>query len=102
MCISNYVVVVVVVVAVVAVVAVAVAVVVVVVVVVVVAVVTAVEAAAAAGGVVVVAAAGVKKVPRCKSILARWMRKDQIPMRKDKQTYGKPSDSYEGRFENEW
>ena len=90
MCISNYVVVVVVVVAVVAVAAVAV---------VVVAVVTAVEAAAA--GVVVVVAV-VKKVPRCKSILARWMRKDQIPMRKDKQTYGKPSDSYEGRFENEW
>ena len=95
MCISNYVVVVVVVVAVVAVAAVAV--------VVVVALVTAVEAAAAAGVVVVVvAAAVVKKVPRCKSILARWMRKDQIPMRKDKQTYGKPSDSYEGRFENEW
>ena len=93
MCISNYVVVVVVVVAVVAVAAVAV---------VVVAVVTAVEAAAAAGGGVVVVAAVVKKVPRCKSILARWMRKDQIPMRKDKQTYGKPSDSYEGRFENEW
>ena len=92
MCISNYVVVVVEVVAVVAVAAVAV--------VVVVAVVTAVEEAAAAGGVVVVAV--VKKVPRCKSILARWMRKDQIPMRKDKQTYGKPSDSYEGRFENEW
>ena len=91
MCISNYVVVVVVVVAVVAVAAVAV---------VVVAVVTAVEAAAAGGVVVVVAV--VKKVPRCKSILARWMRKDQIPMRKDKQTYGKPSDSYEGRFENEW
>ena len=91
MCISNYVVVVVVV-AVVAVAAVAV--------VVVAAVVTAVEAAAAGGGVVVVAV--VKKVPRCKSILARWMRKDQIPMRKDKQTYGKPSDSYEGRFENEW
>ena len=91
MCISNYVVVVVVVVvAVVAVAAVAV--------VVVAAVVTAVEAAG--GGVVVVAV--VKKVPRCKSILARWMRKDQIPMRKDKQTYGKPSDSYEGRFENEW
>ena len=90
MCISNYVVVVVVV-AVVAVAAVAV--------VVVAAVVTAVEAAAAGGGVVV---AVVKKVPRCKSILARWMRKDQIPMRKDKQTYGKPSDSYEGRFENEW
>ena len=95
MCISNYVVVVVEVVAVVAVAAVAV-----VVAVVVVAVVTAVEEAAAAGGVVVVAV--VKKVPRCKSILARWMRKDQIPMRKDKQTYGKPSDSYEGRFENEW
>ena len=93
MCISNYVVVVVVVVAVVAVAAVAV---------VVVAVVTAVEAAAAAGGGVVVVVAVVKKVPRCKSILARWMRKDQIPMRKDKQTYGKPSDSYEGRFENEW
>ena len=90
MCISNYVVVVVEVVAVVAVA----------VVVVVVAVVTAVEAAAAGGVVVVVAV--VKKVPRCKSILARWMRKDQIPMRKDKQTYGKPSDSYEGRFENEW
>ena len=89
MCISNYVVVVVVVVAVVAVAAVAV----------VVAVVTAVEAAAAA---VVVVVAVVKKVPRCKSIFARWMRKDQIPMRKDKQTYGKPSDSYEGRFENEW
>ena len=90
MCISNYVVVVVVVVvAVVAVAAVAV----------VVAVVTAVEAAAAAAAVVV---AVVKKVPRCKSIFARWMRKDQIPMRKDKQTYGKPSDSYEGRFENEW
>ena len=88
MCISNYVVVVVVVVAVVAVAAVAV----------VVAVVTAVEAAAA----VVVVVAVVKKVPRCKSIFARWMRKDQIPMRKDKQTYGKPSDSYEGRFENEW
>ena len=88
MCISNYVVVVVVVVAVVAVAAVAV----------VVAVVTAVEAAAAA----VVVVAVVKKVPRCKSIFARWMRKDQIPMRKDKQTYGKPSDSYEGRFENEW
>ena len=87
MCISNYVVVVVVV-AVVAVAAVAV----------VVAVVTAVEAAAAA----VVVVAVVKKVPRCKSIFARWMRKDQIPMRKDKQTYGKPSDSYEGRFENEW
>ena len=88
MCISNYVVVVVVVVvAVVAVAAVAV----------VVAVVTAVEAAAAA-----VVVAVVKKVPRCKSIFARWMRKDQIPMRKDKQTYGKPSDSYEGRFENEW
>ena len=86
MCISNYVVVVVVV-AVVAVAAVAV----------VVAVVTAVEAAAAA-----VVVAVVKKVPRCKSIFARWMRKDQIPMRKDKQTYGKPSDSYEGRFENEW
>ena len=85
MCISNYVVVVVVV-AVVAVAAVAV----------VVAVVTAVEAAAA------VVVAVVKKVPRCKSIFARWMRKDQIPMRKDKQTYGKPSDSYEGRFENEW
>ena len=96
MCISNYVVVVVVVVAVVAVAAVAV-----VVAVVVVAVVTAVEEAAAAAGVVVVVAV-VKKVPRCKSILARWMRKDQIPMRKDKQTYGKPSDSYEGRFENEW
>ena len=95
MCISNYVVVVVEVVAVVAVAAVAV-----VVAVVVVAVVTAVEEAAAAGVVVVVAV--VKKVPRCKSILARWMRKDQIPMRKDKQTYGKPSDSYEGRFENEW
>ena len=95
MCISNYVVVVVVVVvAVVAVAAVAA------VAVVVVAVVTAVEAAAAGGVVVVVAV--VKKVPRCKSILARWMRKDQIPMRKDKQTYGKPSDSYEGRFENEW
>ena len=95
MCISNYVVVVVVVVAVVVVAAVAV---------VVVAVVTAVEATAAAagGGVVVVVVAVVKKVPRCKSILARWMRKDQIPMRKDKQTYGKPSDSYEGRFENEW
>ena len=93
MCISNYVVVVVVV-AVVAVAAVAA------VAVVVVAVVTAVEAAAAGGVVVVVAV--VKKVPRCKSILARWMRKDQIPMRKDKQTYGKPSDSYEGRFENEW
>jgi len=92
MCISNYVVVVVEVVAVVAGPAVAV--------VVVVAVVTAVEEAAAAGVVVVVAV--VKKVPRCKSILARWMRKDQIPMRKDKQTYGKPSDSYEGRFENEW
>ena len=91
MCISNYVVVVVVVVAVVAVAAVAV----------VVAVVTAVEAAAAAGGVVVVVAV-VQKVPRCKSIFERWMRKDQIPMRKDKQTYGKPSDSYEGRFENEW
>ena len=92
MCISNYVVVVVVVVvAVVAVAAVAV----------VVAVVTAVEAAAAGGGVVVVVAV-VQKVPRCKSIFARWMRKDQIPMRKDKQTYGKPSDSYEGRFENEW
>ena len=89
MCISNYVVVVVVVVvAVVAAVAV------------VVAVVTAVEAAAAGGVVVVVAV--VKKVPRCKSIFARWMRKDQIPLRKDKQTYGKPSDSYEGRFENEW
>ena len=88
MCISNYVVVVVVV-AVVAVAAVAV----------VVAVVTAVEAAAAA---VVVVVAVVKKVPRCKSIFGRWMRKDQIPMRKDKQTYGKPSDSYEGRFENEW
>ena len=89
MCISNYVVVVVVVVAVVAVV---------------VAVVTAVEEAAAGGGVVavVVVVAVVKKVPRCKSILARWMRKDQIPRRKDKQTYGKPSDSYEGRFENEW
>ena len=97
MCISNYVVVVVVAVAAVAV-AVAVAVVVVVVAV---AVVTAVEAAAAGGGGVVVVAV-VKKVPRCKSILARWMRKDQIPMRKDKQTYGKPSDSYEGRFENEW
>ena len=96
MCISNYVVVVVEVVAVVAVAAVAV-----VVAVVVVAVVTAVEEAAAAGGGVVVVAV-VKKVPRCKSILARWMRKDQIPMRKDKQTYGKPSDSYEGRFENEW
>ena len=96
MCISNYVVVVVEVVAVVAVAAVAV-----VVAIVVVAVVTAVEEAAAAGGVVVVVAV-VKKVPRCKSILARWMRKDQIPMRKDKQTYGKPSDSYEGRFENEW
>ena len=98
MCISNYVVVVVEVVAVVAVAAVAV----VAVVVVVVAVVTAVEeaAASAAGGVVVVAV--VKKVPGCKSILARWLRKDQIPMRKDKQTYGKPSDSYEGRFENEW
>ena len=95
MCISNYVVVVEVV-AVVAVAAVAV-----VVAIVVVAVVTAVEEAAAAGGVVVVVAV-VKKVPRCKSILARWMRKDQIPMRKDKQTYGKPSDSYEGRFENEW
>ena len=96
MCISNYVVVVIEVVAVVAVAAVAVAVAVVV------AVVTAVEeaAASAAGGVVVVAV--VKKVPGCKSILARWMRKDQIPMRKDKQTYGKPSDSYEGRFENEW
>ena len=93
MCISNCVVVVVVVVVVVAVVAVAA-------VAVVVAVVTAVEAAAAA--VVVVAVAVVKKVPRCKSIFARWMRKDQIPMRKDKQTYGKPSDSYEGRFENEW
>ena len=94
MCISNYVVVVIEVVAVVAVAAVAVAVVV--------AVVTAVEeaAASAAGGVVVVAV--VKKVPGCKSILARWLRKDQIPMRKDKQTYGKPSDSYEGRFENEW
>ena len=91
MCISNYVVVVVVV-AVVAVAAVAV----------VVAVVTAVEAAAAAGGGVVVVVAVVQKVPRCKSIFARWMRKDQIPMRKDKQTYGKPSDSYEGRFENEW
>ena len=91
MCISNYVVVVVEVVAVVAVAAVAV----------VVAVVTAVEAAAAGGGVVVVVAV-VQKVPRCKSIFARWMRKDQIPMRKDKQTYGKPSDSYEGRFENEW
>ena len=88
MCISNYVVVVVVVVvAVVAVAAVAV----------VVAVVTAVEAAAA-----VVVVAVVKKVPRCKSIFGRWMRKDQIPMRKDKQTYGKPSDSYEERFENEW
>ena len=86
MCISNYVVVVVVVVAVVAVAAVAV----------VVAVVTAVEAAAA------VVVAVVKKVPRCKSILARWMRKDQFPMRIDKLTYGKPSDSYEGRFENEW
>ena len=95
MCISNYVVVVVEVVAVVAVAAVAV-----VAVVVVVAVVTAVEEAAAAGGGVVVAV--VKKVPGCKSILARWLRKDQIPMRKDKQTYGKPSDSYEGRFENEW
>ena len=95
MCISNYVVVVVVVVvAVVAVAAVAV-----VVAVVVVAVVVAAVAAAAA---VVVVVAVVKKVPRCKSILARWMRKDQIPMRKDKQTYGKPSDSYEGRFENEW
>ena len=93
MCISNYVVVVVEVAAVVAAVAVAVAAVVVVV-----AVVTAVEEAAAAAVVVAV----VKKVPRCKSILARWMRKDQIPMRKDKQTYGKPSDSYEGRFENEW
>ena len=95
MCISNYVVVVVEVVAVVAVAAVAV---------VVVAVVTAVEEAAAGGGVVavVVVVAVVKKVPRCKSILARWMRKDQIPMRKDKQTYGKLSDSYEGRFENEW
>ena len=98
MCISNYVVVVVEVVAVVAVAAAAVAVAVAVVVVV--AVVTAVEEAAAAAVVVVVAV--VKKVPRCKSILARWMRKDQIPMRKDKQTYGKPSDSYEGRFENEW
>ena len=98
MCISNYVVVVVEVVAVVAVAAVAV----VVVVVAVVAVVTAVEEAAAAAGGVVVVVAVVKKVPRCKSILARWMRKDQIPMRKDKQTYGKPSDSYEGRFENEW
>ena len=97
MCISNYVVVVVEVVAVVAVAAVAV-----VVVVAVVAVVTAVEEAAAAAGGVVVVVAVVKKVPRCKSILARWMRKDQIPMRKDKQTYGKPSDSYEGRFENEW
>ena len=96
MCISNYVVVVVVV-AVVAVAAVAVAVAVVVV-----AVVTAVEEAAAAAAGVVVVVAVVKKVPRCKSILARWMRKDQIPMRKDKQTYGKPSDSYEGRFENEW
>ena len=98
MCISNYVVVVVEVVAVVAVAAVAV-----VAVVVVVAVVTAVEeaaAAAAGGGVVVVAV--VKNVPRCKSILARWMRKDQIPMRKDKQTYGKPSDSYEKRWENLW
>ena len=52
--------------------------------------------------VVVAVVAVVKKVPRCKSIFARWMRKDQIPMRKDKQTYGKPSDSYEGRFENEW
>ena len=102
MCISNYVVVVVVVAVVaVAAVVVAVAVAVVVVVVVAVAVVTAVEAAAAGGGGVVVVAV-VKKVPRCKSILARWMRKDQIPMRKDKQTYGKPSDSYEGRFENEW
>ena len=95
MCISNYVVVVVVVVAVVAVAAVAVVVAVVVVAVVVVAVVAAVAAAA-------VVVAVVKKVPRCKSILAKWMRKDQIPMRKDKQTYGKPSDSYEGRFENEW
>ena len=94
MCISNYVVVVVVV-AVVAVAAVAVVVAVVVVAVVVVAVVAAVAAAA-------VVVAVVKKVPRCKSILAKWMRKDQIPMRKDKQTYGKPSESYEGRFENEW
>ena len=97
MCISNYVVVVVEVVAVVAVAAVAV-----VAVVVVVAVVTAVEEAAAAGGGVVVVVAVVKNVPRCKSILARWMRKDQIPMRKDKQTYGKPSDSYEKRWENLW
>ena len=96
MCISNYVVVVVVVVAVVAVAVVAVVVAVVVVAVVVVAVVAAVAAAAA------VVVAVVRKVPRCKSILAKWMRKDQIPMRKDKQTYGKPSDSYEGRFENEW
>ena len=30
------------------------------------------------------------------------MVKHQIPPREDKQTYGKPSDSYEGRFENEW
>ena len=52
--------------------------------------------------VVVAVVAVVKKVPRCKSIFARWMRKDQIPMRKDKQTNGKPSDSYEGRFEHEW
>ena len=94
MCISNYVVVVVEVVAVVAAVAVAVAVVV--------AVVTAVEEAAASAAGVVVVVEVVKKVPGCKSILARWLRKDQIPMRKDKQTYGKPSDSYEGRFENEW
>ena len=94
MCISNYVVVVVVV-AVVAVAAVVVVAVVVAVVVIVVAVVAAVAAAA-------VVVAVVRKVPRCKSTLAKWMRKDQIPMREDSKMNGKPWDSDEKRLENLW
>ena len=34
--------------------------------------------------------------------IAKLMINHQIPMGKDEKTYGKPSDSYEKRYENLW